>query len=120
MNSGNWNSGDRNSGNFNTTNNLRFFFNKVTNILDKDIYYPRWLFNESIVWKYESEMSFEEKETYPYYKTTGGCLIVNDYKISIQESYNKATKEEQDSIEKLPNYDADVLFELFGIDRRSL
>ena len=40
------------------------------------------------------------------------------YKEAAQESYNKATKEEQRSVEDLPNYDAQILFEIFGIDRR--
>lgn len=63
-------------------------------------------------------MSEQEKTDYPYYKDMGGCLITKDYKQAAQESYNKATKFEQDAIENLPSYDPEILFELFGIDRR--
>jgi len=49
----------------------------------------------------------------------GGWLFTLDYKEAAQENYNKATKSEQDAIENVPNYDAQVLYDLFGIDRRN-
>lgn len=63
-------------------------------------------------------MTNEEKEMHPYHEIVGGFLRINDYKESIQKKYNKATEEEKRSIEYLPNYDPDVLLELFGIYRR--
>ena len=117
-NSGDWNSGDFNSGDLNSISNLRFIFNKPTTILDKDIYYPSWLYFNLNVWIHENDMSEIEKENNSYYKTLGGYLKTYDFKEAAQERYNKATKSEQRSIEDLPNYDAEVLYEIFGIDRR--
>jgi Pentapeptide repeats (8 copies) len=117
-NSGHWNSGHWNSGDFNTTDSPWRCFNEFQSTKKSDHYFPSWLYFDLIEWRYESDMTNSEKENYPYYNICGGCLIVKDYKQAAQESYNKATKEEQDSIEKLPSYNADILFELFGIDRR--
>jgi len=64
-------------------------------------------------------MTAEEKEAYPLHEVCGGWLFTLDYKEAAQENYNKATKSEQDAIENVPNYDAQVLYDLFGIDRRN-
>ena len=96
---------------------MRFFFNKPTNITDGKIYYPLWLYFEAIEWICESDMTDSEKTANSDYPVCGGYLKVNDYKESIQKKYNSATEEEKRSIEDLPNYDAKVLFELFGIKR---
>ena len=64
-------------------------------------------------------MTEKEKEEHPNHEVCGGWLFELDYKEAAQASYNKATKHEQDAIENIPNYDADILFEIFGIDRRN-
>ena len=63
-------------------------------------------------------MTDAEKESNPSHETCGGFLRVKDYKQAAQESYNKATKEEQRSVEDIPNYTPELLFEIFGINRK--
>jgi len=60
-------------------------------------------------------MSDQEKEDNPSYKTTGGYLRVYGYQEAFQKSYNAANREDQLKIKELPNFDADVFFEISGI-----
>jgi hypothetical protein len=72
------------------------------------------------VWKYSSDMTDDEKQAFPLHEVCGGWLFTKKYKEAAQESYNKATKSEQDAVENIPNYDAKVLYDIFGIDRRKV
>ena len=117
-NTGNWNTGNRNTGYMNTITPDLIIFNKPTKKKIEDIYFPSWMFFDLIVWKNSNELSIEEKTKYPEHEICGGILIKKDYKKAAQESYNNATEQEKRSIEDLPNYDAEILFEIFGIDRR--
>ena len=127
-NSGNWNSGNRNSGNWNSGNwnsgflnsieQPLFIFNKITDKKRSELYFPNWMNFTLIEWVYSIDMTDQEKEEHKYHEIFGGFLQKYSYKEAAQLSYNKATKEEQRSIEDLPNYDAEILFEIFGIDRR--
>ncbi len=127
-NSGNWNSGDRNSGNWNSGNGRNrflcsletptYFFNIVSDKKQSDVYFPNWMYFDLVVWKSSNSMTAEEKEAYPLHEVCGGWLFTKEYKEAAQEAYNNATKSEQDAVENIPNYDADVLYEIFGIDRR--
>ena len=117
-NTGNWNTGNWNTGYMNTITPDLIIFNKPTKKKIEDIYFPSWMFFDLIVWKNSNELSIEEKTKYPEHEICGGILIKKDYKKAAQESYNNATEQEKRSIEDLPNYDAEILFEIFGIDRR--
>ena len=117
-NSGNWNSGNSNSGYLNTITPKLFIFNKETDIKKEDIYFPNWLNFQINKWIDENYLSEEQKINNPHYNICGGALVKFDYKQAVQKSYSEATKEEQRCIEDLPNYDAEILFEIFGIDRR--
>lgn len=118
FNSGSWNSGSHNSGYLNSESPKLRIFNKETDIPISNIKFPKWLRFGIVEWHDTIYMIDEEKEQNPDYKITGGYLKVLDYKKAAQQSYAAASKEDQDLIEQVPNYDADVLFELFGIDRR--
>lgn len=118
-NSGDWNSGDWNSGFFNSTTSKLRIFNKETDVPIEDIVFPSWLNFELVEWRSYDSMTDEEKKQNPDAHITGGYLKALDYKEAAQLSYAKASKEDQDLIEQMPNYDADVLFEIFGIDRRN-
>ena len=104
-NTGKWNRGDYNTGFFNTKEPKIMFFNKETDVDVSSVNFPEWLYFDLTEAFYSAEY---QDGTEP-----------NLYKFAAQQSYNKASKEDQDAIEDMPNYDADVLFELFGIDRRS-
>ncbi len=117
-NSGDWNSGDWNSGFLNSEKPKLRIFNKETDVSIKDIVFPNWLNFSISEWIDFHNMTDEEKKLHPSAEITGGYLKVLDYKEAAQRSYAKASKEDQDLIEQVPNYNADVLFEIFGIDRR--
>jgi hypothetical protein len=123
LNIGNKNTGDWNIGNFNTgylctdTPKVRIF-NKETDVPRGDIHFPAWMYFDLVKWVKSDDMTEAEKEAHPEHETTGGYLKQLDYKEAAQASYNNATREDQDKVEQLPNYDPEILFEIFGIDRR--
>ncbi len=118
-NCGNWNSGNWNYGFLNSEGPKLRIFNKETDVPRSYIEFPDWLYFKLTEWRTLDSMTDEEKEQNPNAEIVGGYLKELDYKEAAQASYNKASKEDQDLIEQVPNYDADVLFEIFGIDRRS-
>lgn len=63
-------------------------------------------------------MTDKEKEDNSSHTTTSGYVRKYDYKEAFQKSYNNASKEEKELLLKLPNFDADVFFEISGIDVR--
>ena len=129
-NSGEWNSGDNNSGNFNSgswnsghnnsgylnidTPNIRIF-GKETSISRSEIIFPLFFFFDLTTWVSDEDMSDKEKEVFPSYVTTGGYLKTREYKQAFIESYEKATPEDRALVEKLPNFDADIFFQISGI-----
>jgi len=119
-NSGNWNSGDRNSGYLNTNSPKVRIFNKETDIPLEDIVFPEWMYFNLTVFVESDKMTKTEKISNPNWEMKGGYWKTLDYKEAAQISYNKASKDDQDLVEQLPNYDAEILFEIFGIDRRKL
>ena len=116
-NTGNWNTGNRNTGYFNIDKPKVRIFWKETDIKKEDINFPSWLYFELTEWISESDMTDEQKEDdeNEHYKTTGGILVSYDYKEAFQKSYNKATREEQLKVKDLPNFDADMFYEIPGI-----
>ncbi|MCE6993101.1 pentapeptide repeat-containing protein, partial [Dyadobacter sp. CY323] len=126
-NTGDWNTGDRNTGDWNTGDWNTGFFNTITPddvlIFNKPCSRQEWdnadkpnfLYFSVTEWIYESEMTDEEKVKYPTFFTTGGYLKKYNYKEAFQKAYNSASKTEQDKLKMLPNFDADVFFEISGI-----
>jgi len=114
-NSGHWNSGDYNSGYLNLgTPNIRIF-GKETSVSRHDIVFPLFFSFRLNYWVNEDKMSDKEKEAFPSYVTTGGYLKTREYKQAFIESYEKATPEDRALVEKLPNFDADIFFQISGI-----
>ena len=128
-NAGNWNAGDWNTGNYNTGNRntgdlntteptVRLFnfdsglkfgsenHNKLRNLLySKSI--PR------CEWISASNMTDEEKEIHKKnWETTQGYLKIND----ISKNNNELSKDEEDFLRSLPNFDEAILLECTGID----
>ena len=67
-------------------------------------------------WINECNMTEEEKEANPEYKTTGGYLKKRTYHEAWRIKWDSWTKEQQDSIKKLPNFDKDIFKEITGIE----
>jgi len=129
MNSGNMNSGDCNSGDWNECNNESGYFNtengnvrlfnKDSGMTNEEFYsryrIPRCLHFALTVWINSKKMTAEEKKDNPKHETSGGYLKTMGYKESATKSISGASDNDKQLIRNLPNYDADVFEELFGI-----
>ena len=73
---------------------------------------PRYV----VEWIYENDMTDEEKENHPEYKTTGGYLKVLDETECAQMWWDNANGEVKQCILDLPNFDAGIFKECTGID----
>ena len=129
-NTGNCNTGNRNTGDCNTANFSTGVFcaqEEKIKIFDKqsDLTYRDWINSrvrdiirwnmETTVWVYEENMSAEEKEQYPTYKTTGGYLKVFSYKEAWSNLWNNLTDSEKQEIKNIPNFDSEKFKEITGI-----
>ena len=130
-NSGDFNTGNRNSGDFNTCNHSTGIFNTEEDkikIFNKpsNWTYQNWINSDSwyilsnvklTKWITVDDMTEEEKEQHPQYKTTGGYLKKYTYKEAWKNMWNELTEEEKDIImTELPNFDKDIFKEITGID----
>ena len=130
MEDSNWNTGYRNTGDWNTGDWNTGFFNTITpkKILvfnsecDIEIWdnaeKPDLLYFNLTEWVSENNMTLEEKESNPTYKTTNGYLKSYDYKEAFKKSWDSASEEDRKLVEKLPNFNADIFLEISGIDVR--
>ena len=135
-NSGDWNSGNRNSGDcnsgdwnstsfssgcFNTEESEIMMFNKPSGWGYKD-----WIQSEArfllsqipkdvVEWIYESDMTNEEKEAHPTYKTTGGYLKKLDESDCAQMWWNGLLEHQRNIIKALPNFDPGIFFQCTGV-----
>jgi hypothetical protein len=126
-NTGHRNTGHRNTGDWNTVNYSSGYFNTIQQdmimIFNKPCLRSEWvnsikpnfLYFHLTTWIYKEDMTQEEKDNYPEYKTLGGYLKELEYKEAFQESFSKASQREIEQLKKLPNFDADVFFEISGI-----
>ena len=116
-NTGHWNTGNSNTGFFNTKtpDEILVFGKKCSREKWDKADKPSWLYFNLTEWIDFSQMTDEEKEQNPSYKTAGGYLKKYSYQEAFQKSYNSASKEEQQKIKKLPNWDKKVFYEISGI-----
>ena len=116
-NSGNWNSGNCNSGYFNSTKPKNILvFNKECDIDTWDkAEKPKFIYFDLTKWIDFDKMDSVEKKNNPKAETCGGYLKTLSYKEAWAESYAKATPRDIELLKKLPNFDADVFFEISGI-----
>lgn len=123
-NSGNWNSGDWNttnhsSGCFNTTEEKIRMFNKTSSWTYNDwrqsdaCYIMKKISSCGMKWVIEEEMTEEEKEKHPEYKTTGGCL--RKRKSDAQKQWEELEEKERETVMALPNFDPEIFYEITGI-----
>ena len=117
-NSGHWNSGDRNSGFLNTNEPTVRIFNKDTNLKRHEIEFPDFFYFDLCIWISESEMTDEEKKENPNFYVTQGYLKTYDYKEAWKLSYERASESDKKKVFDLPNFDAEIFYEITGIDLR--
>ena len=114
---GHWSTSDYSTGHFSTIDDTGFSaFNKPCTRdqwAQADI--PSWLYFNLTDWVDKEDMSDLEKEENPTYITTGGYLKVYEYQEAWRRSYDNVTREEQLVVKNLPNFDAEVFYEISGI-----
>jgi hypothetical protein len=100
-NSGNWNSGDYNSGYFNSGNSNSGYFNSTRpdtiRVFNKDLSYKIW-----------------ESRVIPNWLHFNSNMAT--YKESAKAAWDKASHKDRMLTYKLPNFDADIAQDIFGID----
>jgi hypothetical protein len=130
-NSGHWNSGDWNTGHWNKSSRETGFFNthqvKTINVFNQPCNIEVWNNSEKPSFIYfdltkfisYEKMTEEEKQEYPNAEIIGGYLKKMDYQEAFQKSYNDLSEEERINqtalLKALPNFDADIFFEISGI-----
>jgi hypothetical protein len=123
-NSGNRNSGDYNSGYFNSNTPKVRIFNRESDMAhdDQRIYRLNSIITNywkpHFQWIYSGSMTEEEKAFNPSHTTTGGFLRFDQeygYKKSWEHVWNKCSEDEKEFIKSLPNFDAEVFFEITGV-----
>ncbi len=119
-NTGSWNNCNNETGHFNTIQHkmIRVFNNPCLKSAWDKATKPDFLYFELTNWVVESEMTDHEKTDNPTYKETGGYLKKYEYKDAFQKSFNKCDNQQKqiDQLRVLPNFDANVFFEISGID----
>ena len=125
FNFGDFDSGNGNFGCFNTEENKIKFFNKQSDWTYKD-----WVESKArkilkkiepkLKWTPDYNMTKEEKEEHPEYKTTKGFLRYREKEElnSLRQKWweDALSKEEKESVLNLPNFDASIFKEITGID----
>lgn len=98
------------------------FFNKPSNMSYNEWHLSeaRYLLdqmpnNDKTEWVPSSDMTDEEKEKNPTYKTTGGYLKVIDDSESVQIWWDNLSEHNKNVIKAIPNFDADIFYECTGI-----
>lgn len=115
-NTGNYNTGDSNTGDCNTTEPTVRLFNKDSGweFYDKNHNKFRDIirrYTKSLCqWVYMKDMTEQEKQDNPTYKTTGGYLKVNK---GVHNT--KVSKEDREFLESVPNFCPKILRETTGI-----
>jgi hypothetical protein len=119
-NTGDWNTGDRNTGYFNTQTpeNIIVFNSPCAKSAWDVAYKPLFLFFTLHDWVYENKMTDQEKIDNPTFFTCGGYLKKIDYKDAFIASWENADHSDRIRVKDLPNFDADIFYEISGIDLR--
>ena len=136
-NTGDWNTGDCNTGNCNTGDwNSASFSNGVFCTEEPEILifnkpsgmtFRQWRDSEAChllnqiqfmpnVWVWDDDMTDEEKEAHPEYKTTGGFLKVLDTSDCCVRWWENLDEYQRRIIRSIPNFDAAIFKQITGID----
>lgn len=120
-NTGYWNAGNRNTGYCNTVSPLlTLAFNQECTFEQwENAEKPSWLYFSLVNWVIEENMTDQEKEDNHTYKTTGGYLKKYSYHEAAKLSWDSVDDDDRLKTYNLPNFDADIAQEIFGIDFKS-
>ena len=136
-NTGDWNTGNRNTGDWNTGDwNSASFSNGVFCTEEPEILifnkpsgmtFRQWRDSEAChllnqiqfmpnVWVWDDDMTDEEKEAHPEYKTTGGFLKVLDTSDCCVRWWENLDEYQRRIIRSIPNFDAAIFKQITGIE----
>lgn len=136
-NTGDFNTGNRNTGNCNTGDwNTASFSNGVFCTEEPEILifnkpsgmtFRQWrdskaccLLNQILftpnAWVWDDDMTDEEKEVHPEYKTTGGFLKVLDTSDCCIRWWESLDESDRDVVRSIPNFNAAIFKQITGID----
>ena len=121
-NRGDWNKTNFSSGCFNTKELKILMFNKPSDWTFEDWHCSEARIildnipNNTSTWILSENMTDEEKEQHPEYKTTGGYLKEMDNSKCVQAWWDSLLDHEKDIIKSLPNFNAEIFKEITGID----
>lgn len=119
-NSGDWNSGYRNSGFFNVDmpRTVRVFGVQIEKVEWDKCYKPSFLQFSISEWITIGAMTDVDKINHPDYDIVGGYLKVRPYKDAFRRSWEHADPADRIRINDVPGFNADMFFEISGIDLR--
>lgn len=131
-NTGNWNTGNGNTGNCNSASFSNgvfcteepeiLIFNKPSGMTFRQWHdsFACYLLNQiqfmPNVWVWDYDMTDEEKEVHPEYKTTGGFLKVLDTSDCCVRWWESLGEYQRNIIRSVPNFDAVIFKQITGID----
>jgi hypothetical protein len=118
-NTGYCNTGDRNTGVFCTGCKTLDFFNKKSDwteeMFKESKAYSLLCQVDTKMWIYPGQMTDEEKQKHPSYKTCDGYLKDVPFKDAFQNQWHNWNSENRAAFTSLPNFDADIFFEITGV-----
>jgi hypothetical protein len=116
QNSGHWNSGNQNSGLFNTNEPFVRMFNKDTTVKSSNLNFPNILYFDLASWVSHDSATEEEKVEHKIeIEACGGFLKALEYKEAFQRAWANGSEEDKEAVKALPNFDADIFYEISGI-----
>lgn len=84
-----------------------------------EITFPSFLYFDLTQWVSFDTATDEEREKYKVeIETCGGFLKTLEYKEAFKRAWVNASEEEHNQVKALPNFDADIFYEISGIDLR--
>lgn len=121
-NTGDWNIASFSNGVFCTEEPEALIFNKPSGMTlrqwrdSEACYLLNQILFTSNVWVWDDDMTDEEKEAHPEYKTTGGFLKVLDTSDCCIRWWESLDESDRDVIRSIPNFDAAIFKQITGID----
>lgn len=115
---GNWSTSNYSTGHFSTIDYSEFgAFNKPCSLETwQKAIKPTFLYFNLTEWVYTEDMTDQEKQNAPNYKTLHGYLKIYSYKEAWLKAWEEAAEKDKKLLYKLPNFDAEVFKKISGID----
>lgn len=115
-NTGDYNTGDWNTGFFNTDTPTVRMFNKDTGLTPADIAIPHFLQFTLSKWTTPDDATDEERcECRNEIERFNKFIRLMSYKDAFRYAWDNASEAERKQVERLPNFDADIFYEISGI-----